>query len=267
MRIVKSFFMGLVLTILMGSVSVFGYYYYYYPVPNYYYVDELSDLIDEPVYIPYVPVEPERQTTFITTAPLNLRPTPCTSGERIILVQPGRSVEVVDFRDDVWFQVNYNGRFGYMYARYLRKLPVPGEHAVAGSVELIQWSEARNIIPKNTPITIIDVRTQISYQIISFSHGSHADVFPVSADDTDILHQLFGRWSWTTRPILVVIGDRTFAASINGMPHGGGGNRGNNMNGHLCIHFQGSRTHNGSSNHENDHQRSVMEAFNVASNW
>ena len=226
-------------------------------------VEEIEEVI-ETVVEPYE----EINTTYITTAPLNLRPSPSTSGTRIILVQAGRRVEVVDFRDGEWFFVDVNGQRGYMYARYLRELPAPGQHAAqAGSVELIQWSEARNIIPKNTPLTIIDVRTQSSFQVISFSHGSHADVFAVTAEDTAIIHSLFGRWQWTTRPILVLVGDRTFAASINGMPHGGGARNGNNMNGHLCIHFQGSRTHNGSVNHERDHQRSVMEAFNTASGW
>ena len=113
---------------------------------------------------------------------------------------------------------------------------------------------------------IRDVRTGINYRVASFSHGNHADVRPVNADDTAAILLTFGgRWSWDTRPILVHIGDRVIAASINGMPHGGDGtNHGNNMNGHLCIHFYGSRTHNGNRIHEEDHQRSVQEAFNSA---
>ena len=128
--------------------------------------------------------------------------------------------------------------------------------------QLLYWSYVRDILPRNTPVKITDVRTRNTFWVNSFSHGSHADVFPVSVDDTAILHSLYnGRWSWDTRPIWVHVGDRRIAASINGMPHGGGGNRGNNMNGHLCIHFRGSRTHNGSTFHERDHQGSVMEAY------
>ena len=251
------------LVILVIPVNVFAYNEYsmgYAPSVIYeFYEAEL------PVEAPPEEAPPEVQTTYLTTAPLNLRPTPCTSGDRILLIQPGRRVEVTDFRDGVWYQVDYNGHMGFVYANFLRELPTPGQHGTPGSVELVDWSYARNVIPKNTPITIIDVRTRVSARVISFSHGNHADVYPVGSEDTDVLHQMFGfRWSWTTRPIWVIVGDRTFAASINGMPHGGGGNRGNNMNGHLCIHFQGSRTHNGSVNHERDHQRSVQEAFNTA---
>ena len=127
---------------------------------------------------------------------------------------------------------------------------------------LLEWSYVSTILPRNTPVTITDVRTGLTYRVNSFSHGSHADVFPVSPEDTATLLRTFnGQWTWDTRPIWVHINGRKVAASINGMPHGGTGNRGNNMNGHICIHFRGSRTHNGSRFHERDHQNSVMEAY------
>jgi len=219
---------------------------------------------------------------FITTAALNLRPTPSTSGERIVLVPIGRSVEVTDFRDGEWYAVIYNGQAGYMFAEFLTEfnaIPaiataessvgnVADVAQISGRVEMIEWSVLTSIIPQNTPITVIDVRTRLTYRVNSFSHGSHADVFPVTPEDTATMLRAFGgSWTWTPRPKIVVVGDRMFAASMSGMPHGGGGNRGNNMNGHVCIHFLGSRTHNGNRSHEQDHQDAVREAFNTASNW
>jgi len=204
--------------------------------------------------------------TFITTAHVNLRPTPSTDGERILLVNAGRRVEILDFGDGEWFAVEYNGRQGYMSADFLRELPQPGE---VGYVEKIEWSSMRNILPQNTPFTVIDVRTGLSYQMISFSHGNHADVVPATAADTEIFRQTFGgRWDWQPRPVIVLVGDHTVAASINGMPHGGsGGGVSNGMNGHVCLHFLGSRTHNGNRSHERDHQNAIAEAFNTASRW
>jgi len=211
--------------------------------------------------------EDEIQTTFVTTARLNLRSTPSTDGERITTVNAGRTVEVLAFRDGVWFAVEYDGMQGYMYAEFLQELPEQCELGIPGQIELLAWSTVRNIIPQNTPLTVIDVRTQLSFQMISFSHGSHADVFPATTEDTNILRQAFGgRWCWEPRPMLLIVGERTFAASMSGMPHGSGG-RNNGMNGHVCMHFLYSRTHNGNRSHERDHQNAVREAYNTASNW
>ena len=139
------------------------------------------------------------------------------------------------------------------------------ERTNAYGVELLPWSYARRLFRTGVAVQITDVRTGITYYVNSFSNGNHADVRPVTAEDTAALLRTFnGTWSWNTRPILVHIDDRVFAASINGMPHGGGSLPGNNMRGHICIHFYGSRTHSGSRVHERDHQNSVREAFRAS---
>jgi len=207
------------------------------------------------------------QTTYITTANVNLRPDPSTDNPRIRLVSVGTQVEVLDFLDGEWFRVDVNGTEGYMAAEFLMKKPAPLELGEIGAVEIVEWSVARNIIPRNVPLTVIDVRTGLTWQMISFSHGNHADVWPATRECTETMRQAFGRWTWDTRPILLIVGDRTLAASINGMPHGGSNAAVNGFNGHVCMHFVGSRTHNGNRLHEQDHQSSIREAFNTASNW
>lgn len=211
----------------------------------------------------------EINTTFITTARLNLRVAPSTEEDRITTVNAGTIVEVLDFRDGIWLYVDYNGTTGYMYAEFLREYIEADEptEAAAGQVEMLEWSVVRNILPKNTPVTAIDVRTGRRFQFVSFSHGRHADIIPATREDTEILRQIFGGWTWNPRPVVILIGERTIAASINGMPHGGTPNPNNGMNGHICMHFVGSSTHNGNRSHERDHQNAVREAFNTASNW
>jgi len=221
--------------------------------------DEPEEIIEEE----YVEEE-TTQTTYITTANVNFRRDPSTDNPRIRLVSPGTVVEVLDFLDGEWFRVYINGTVGYMAAEFLREMPAPGE---VGSVELIEWSVVRNIIPQNVPLTVVDVRTGLQWQMVSFSHGNHADVWPATRECTETMRQAFGRWTWDTRPVLLIVGDRTFAASINGMPHGGGNYAVNGMRGHVCMHFVGSRTHNGNRSHEREHQASIQEALNTASNW
>ena len=204
-------------------------------------------------------------TYFMTTANLRLRAEPSLDAQAIQTIPQGRRVQVIDRGTNGWYLVEHDGVQGYMYSEFLFDV-ANGNHAVNG-VELLEWSYLRNnVIRTGVPLMITDVRTGIVYWVSSFSNGNHADVNPLTADDTAALLQTFnGTWSWATRPVLVTVDGRTLAASINGMPHGGSTNPDNNMNGHVCLHFLGSRTHNGSTGHERDHQNSVQEAFRSAS--
>jgi len=222
-------------------------------------------------YIPYYAVEEyveyeetdEGPWQFLTTARLNLRTGPGTNYDRLLTTNPGQLVYVTDTRDGEWFAVNVNGQTGFMYAEFLIERPDPSDVVVAdGSVERLTWSEARQLTTTGTTLTVVDVRTGITWQMASFSNGNHADVEPLTAADTAEMRRAWnGRWCWTPRPVQVHVGGRVLAASLNGMPHAGSTRSGNNMNGHVCMHFYGSRTHNGNRRHETDHQNAVREAY------
>lgn len=83
------------------------------------------------------------------------------------------------------------------------------------------------------------------------------------------MFELWGnKWSWDTRPIWVTFTDRngkrrTWAGSLNGMPHAYGPNTQNNMDGQVCMHFLNSRTHNTNSV-DKYHQASMKEAYDAA---
>ena len=212
---------------------------------------------------------------YRTTANLRLRTGPSLDDDIVKTVSLGTSVRVYDQRDGEWFAVSVNGSSGYMNAEFLAPLnfgqapqldrPYEPQVNVYG-VELVDWSEARNnIIRTGVPLHITDVRTGITFWVESFSNGSHADVVPRTREDTESLRSAFGgRWSWEPRAVLVTVDDRTFAASISGMPHGSFNSFDNGMVGHICMHFPGSRTHNGNRSHERDHQNRVQDAFNSA---
>lgn len=220
---------------------------------------------------------------FVTTANLNLREEPTTDSTKYMTVPRGTTVWVTDLMDLEWYAVTYDGQEGYMKAEFLTEQTQAAQAAAeaeaetdseapatatAGGVEILEWAEAKKIFKTGKSVQVIDVRTKITYWVASFSNGNHADVEPVSADDTAAMKRTYnGKWSWDTRPVLVLIDGRTLAASINGMPHGGGVNSKNNMDGQVCIHFKGSKTHNGNKSHERDHQNAVTEAFNTAGKW
>ena len=117
--------------------------------------------------------------------------------------------------------------------------------SVPDVVESLHWSQLRPLIPLRVPFRILDLGTGISYYVISMSNGNHADVETVTAHDTTLLFESFGgQQTWNGRPIWVFIGDRVFSASIHSMPHAGATISDNNMDGHVCLHFYGSTTHN-----------------------
>jgi len=219
------------------------------------------------IYQDYIIADDEAPQLFRTTANLRLRSGPGTNTNHITTISRGVAVRVLDTRDGEWFSVEVQGQRGYMYASFLERV----QESEAGTdaplvsdanVERLHWDTARNVITRNSAFTVVDVRTGISWQMASFSHGRHADSETLTADDTAAMRRAFGgRWCWQPRPIHIHVNGRVLAASINGMPHAGSTISGNNMNGHVCIHFYGSRTHNGNRSHERDHQNAVNEAF------
>ena len=199
---------------------------------------------------------------LITNANVNLREWPSTEANIITLISNGTNVDKITEVDN-WTRVVYSGTEGYIRTDLLWE---PICIQANGDIMLIEWHQARNYMALGVTAQVFDVRSGLTYYVRSFSNGSHADVEPVTYQDTQIMLQTFNsRWSWDVRPVLVTVSGRTIAASISGMPHGGNAtNHNNGMSGHVCLHFKGSRTHNGNTSHEREHQNAVIEAFNAS---
>ena len=139
------------------------------------------------------------------------------------------------------------------------------------SVSILSWEEIRPMVSgQNTQISVFDILTGTTYQMIIFSAGNHADVIPASPEDTDRLFETFGHeWSWEVRPVWVTIGDLRVAASINGQPHGDVDHNHyekNHLEGHVCLHFFGSTVHNGNLEFAQLHQDILIESFLLGQN-
>jgi hypothetical protein len=130
--------------------------------------------------------------------------------------------------------------------------------------EFLTWTEARKYFNKYSSATVIDLDTGQQYNIQRRGGSSHADVQPLTAEDTATMKAIYnGKWSWKRRAVIVELENgRKIAASMNGMPHGRGAIAGNNFNGHSCIHFRDSTTH-GSRKVDLAHQMMVWKAANV----
>jgi len=217
----------------------------------------------------YAPVTRE----FATTANLNFRSGPCTSYPRHMLLMAGTVINVYEYVEDGFSPASFNGLTGYVSSEFIRphvrsvsnQTQTIERVEINGDVELLHWREVRQLIPANSTLQVTDVGTGNVFFVRNWSNGNHADVDPITYADTQTLRASFGgRWSWDPRPVIVTFNGRNFAAAINGMPHGGSVTPGNGVNGHFCLHFYGSTTHNGNRNYERDMQAAVRRAFNSA---
>ena len=137
-----------------------------------------------------------------------------------------------------------------------------------GTAKEMDWwtSGIQKIFPRGATATITDVDTGLAWREQRRGGTNHADVQPLTAADTAALRQAYGgTWSWNRRAIFVTIDGENYAASMNGMPHGGGSITGNNFNGHHCVHFTNSRTH-GSNKVCSLHQAAIQKAASTTLN-
>ncbi len=112
-------------------------------------------------------------------------------------------------------------------------------------------------------MTVKDVNTGRTFRVQRRFGTNHLDVEPLTAEDTATMKSIYGgSWSWNRRAILVLYNGHVYAASMNGMPHGTYGITNNNFDGHFCIHFYNSRTHETDSV-DSAHQNCVSRAMNA----
>ncbi|CAH0120973.1 hypothetical protein PAE9249_03498 [Paenibacillus sp. CECT 9249] len=110
--------------------------------------------------------------------------------------------------------------------------------------KLISWDEVKRTVPRKSIFSVTDLETGLTFRVQHRAGRDHADVQPLTKEDTKIMKEIYNnRWSWNRKAILVQFGNQRYAASMNGMPHGGDGIPGNGFSGHFCIHFSGSTTH------------------------
>lgn len=127
--------------------------------------------------------------------------------------------------------------------------------------ESYSWFKNPNKIPKGAVFTVKDCKTGKTFQVKRWSGSNHLDAEPLTTKDSAVMKSVYGgAWSWRRRPILVKYNGHVYAASMNGMPHGTDTISGNNFDGHFCIHFSGSKTHE-TNRVDADHQNAVKTAM------
>ncbi|SEM78642.1 hypothetical protein [Paenibacillus sp. OV219] len=125
---------------------------------------------------------------------------------------------------------------------------------------LLPWEEAKVYVPNMSSFSLTDLETGLTFQVQRRAGSSHADVQPLTREDTEIMKRIYnGKWSWKRKAILVQADGQVLAASMHGKPHGGDGIPDNDFPGHFCVHFLGSTTHK-TQTVDPEHQLMVFKA-------
>lgn len=109
----------------------------------------------------------------------------------------------------------------------------------AAEVRFANWyTEIRPIAQRLRDVIIYDFQTGEHYDFRFFSLGKHADGTTKTAADTAVMNKVLGEKNWTARPVWVIFSDgRVYMGSTHSHPHEVDYISGNDLNGHLCVHF------------------------------
>jgi len=110
-------------------------------------------------------------------------------------------------------------------------------------VLLMPWKEVKKLLKPKMTYTLIDVDTNLMFNVVHRFGTLHSDVEPRTPKDTEILKRIYGEWSWERRAVVAIINGKKIAASLIGMPHGSQSITDNNFPGMICVHFLGSAVH------------------------
>ncbi len=131
----------------------------------------------------------------------------------------------------------------------------------------LDWfEEVQYILERGTDAYITDVDTGKSFWVRRTFGTNHADIEPLTKEDSDIIKDIWNGWSWDRRAVVVQVGDDILAGAMSAMPHAGldsapavnyvsgrsagygyGQNldaiKNNGADGVMDLHFKSSRTH------------------------
>lgn len=197
------------------------------------------------------------------------------SSRRLATLARGTAVRVIGVTGECCQVVNSEGtQTGYIYKGYLSHTPLEDSDSSTASaletlkanVEMVSWFDsARYVLTRGSYYTLYDIRNGQSIRIKYTTGSSHMDIEPATAEDTAKLKaSLGGEWTWERTPFILIAEGKYIAASLYGEPHGGTDTiSGNDMDGVVCLHLSGSRTH-GSDRVDSGHQSAIEAAYNWA---
>lgn len=111
--------------------------------------------------------------------------------------------------------------------------------------QLVDWfNEGINILKPGKVFNATDTLTGKTIHLKVLGGSNHCDVEPLTKEDTNMMLNLFTKWTWEPRAVCIHVDGKDIAASLSGMPHSNIENiYDNNVTGHFDMYLQNSKPH------------------------
>lgn len=126
---------------------------------------------------------------------------------------------------------------------------------------ILSWDKIKSQLQVGKTYKIYDYNTGECFKVKYTGGKNHAEVECISAKETSVLLKVFGgEFNFSKRAVVFQLStDKLVAASLFGQPHGTNTVNNNDMNGHICLFFDGSKSHVGSVI-DVEHQKQIYVA-------
>lgn len=130
--------------------------------------------------------------------------------------------------------------------------------------DIYTWENARRLFTVDTKGTLKDIETGIWFNIKYYGGSNHADIVPLTKNDTNKMKTIFPTWSWEyKRPMILYFSQGNInyqlAVSVTGMPHSTTNIYDNGVNGHFDLYFYNSTSHVNNTK-DSIHQANILKA-------
>ena len=198
-------------------------------------------------------------------------------------MKKGTCAKIINYEDD-WYRVVVKNEIGYIQSNCLSYENVLFLDWFEDGQYLMYRDEAGQNV--NQKFTVEDALTGKQFDLLRTGGINHADVEPITVNDTKQIINIWNGYSWKRRPVYIHIEGKVYGASMSGMPHAGldkeptrqytnlnrsdnygaGVNydsiKNNGVDGHLDIHLLNSRTHT-TNKHDINHQENIQKLIKL----
>ena len=153
-------------------------------------------------------------------------------------------------------------RHGVSRADIAANIPIGTSQVKDGAVkgEAMVWSDVKAALSVGSSYLVTDYNTGSTFYLQYAGGENHAEMEVRDSQSSAAVREVFGgEFNFSKRAVTVTINGKQIAASLQGWPHGSDTIPSTDMNGHLCLYFDGSLSHVGSLP-DAEHQELVYRA-------